>query len=271
MTDYDHIYSSGFYDFISQGATKSADIVANILTRQLTPAPKSVVDFGCGRGIWTNALSEAFSAQDVTGLDGAYVDTNALAIPPSRFTPCDLSKPIDLGRQFDLAISLEVAEHLPRASAADFIASIVTHSDLVLFSAAVPGQGGEHHVNEQPLKYWRNKFEQHGYVALDPVRPLLVDCTAVEPWYRYNILLYASPAAFERLPEHVRSTRIAPEKRIHNFSSMNWRLRCAMMQTLPHSAVDQIVDAKRFATRLIRGHTAKGEETSRANARPDQS
>ncbi len=256
MTDYDHIYPSKFYEYISYGASRSADTVVKILAGLLTPAPTSAADFGCGGGIWTKALSEVLGVQDIVGLDGAYVDTNALAIPRSCFRACDLSKPFDLGRKFDLAISLEVAEHLPRASAADFVASIAAHSDLVLFSAAVPGQGGEHHVNEQPLEFWREAFALHGYAALDPVRPLLLGRAEVEPWYRYNILLYARPAAFDRLPAVVQSTRIAPGESIHNYSPIIWRLRCAILQHLPQSIIDRIANAKHFATRLIRRHPA---------------
>ena len=120
-----------------------------------------MVDFGCAEGVWLSAWRDA-GVQDVLGLDGDYVDRRRLLIPQERFHAVDLSQPIDLGRRFDLAQSLEVAEHLPAAAARHFVATITRHSSLALFSAAPPGQGGAHHVNEQPYGYWRDLFAEIG-------------------------------------------------------------------------------------------------------------
>ena len=99
----------------------------------------------------------------------------------------------NLERQFDLAQSLEVAEHLPQARAATFVSDLVAHAPVVLFSAASPGQGGENHINEQPAEYWRKLFRQHDYFAIDCLRPLLARMPNIPVWYRYNIcLLYTS-------------------------------------------------------------------------------
>ena len=89
----------------------------------------------------------------MTGLDGPFVNRNELLIPNERFSVAELTGPISLGRQFDLVQSLEVAEHLPKTSAERFVQTLVTHGTRVLFSAAIPGQGGENHINEQPLEY----------------------------------------------------------------------------------------------------------------------
>jgi|GEM_PF-6213618 len=71
---------------------------------------------------------------------------------------------------------------------------------IFLFSAAIPGQGGESHINEQPLTFWRSEFARHDYVALDVIRPKLVGQTDVAPWYRYNCILYVAKDKLAQLP-----------------------------------------------------------------------
>jgi hypothetical protein len=99
-------------------------------------------------------------------------------------------KPFSLSERFDLAISLEVAEHLPRRSASGFVRSLCQLAPIVLFSAAVPGQGGEHHVNEQWPEYWRQAFANHHFVMFDPFRPLLWHDERVAFYYRQNLFLF---------------------------------------------------------------------------------
>jgi len=101
-----------------------------------------------------------------------------------------LRVPIDLGRHFDLVVSLEVAEHIPHASADTFVDSLVRHGDIVLFSAAIPGQGGTFHVNEQWPEYWGKRFKARGYVGIDCVRPLVWEDPSVDYWYAQNVFLF---------------------------------------------------------------------------------
>src|SRR5579863_7400317 len=106
-----HRYQDEFYDYIEVGARRSAARVVNLLYQELRP--KSILDLGCGRGIW---LAEWLSAgiKECIGVDGDYVDTNHLRVPRQCFAACDLSEKIDLGRKFDLVQSLEVAEHIDK-------------------------------------------------------------------------------------------------------------------------------------------------------------
>src|SRR5256885_15969550 len=113
-----------------------------------------------------------------------------MLIDAANLRAADLANPIDLGRRFDLVQSLEVAEHLPAVKAESFVDTLIAHGSLVLFSAALPGQGGENHVNEQPLDYWRDIFRSRGYLPVDYLRPLITGDPAIQSWYRYNILLY---------------------------------------------------------------------------------
>lgn len=249
-------YDAAFFQYVNSGAVRSAERTLPLLTRELSIG--SVLDVGCGQGAWLSVWRK-LGAQ-VVGIDGEYVDTRRLLIPAGCFLPRDLQEEFALGRRFDVVQSLEVAEHLPAAHAARFVASLVRHGDLILFSAASKGQGGDHHINEQDYDYWRELFAQHGYVAIDYVRPLLRDDRAVEPWYRYNTLLYASQERFESLPEPVRRQRVPGSERIRDVSPALYRMRKALTMLLPVSVVTGIAKLKE---RLVA--TARDKAASRAS------
>jgi hypothetical protein len=158
---------------------------------QLVPA-ESVVDVGCGIGTWVSEFVAA-GVRTVEGMDGAYVDRTMLRFPEAHFRPVDLAEPLTCARQYDLAVCLEVAEHLPESRADGLVKDLVHLSPAVLFSAAVPGQGGTEHINEQHLSYWAEKFGEHGYLALDAVRPRILGDPRVEWWYQQNIVLFVAP------------------------------------------------------------------------------
>jgi SAM-dependent methyltransferase len=186
------IYDSHFYDQIGARSRRSADVVLPEILR-LVPAT-SVVDIGCGTGAWL-AAAQGLGASDILGLDGDYVPREQLLIPADAFRPHDLTMPVTLPRRYDLAMSLEVGEHLPAASAQTLVASLVAAAPVVLFSAAIPGQGGEGHVNEQWPGYWSALFAAHGWFAWDVLRPRLWMRDDVDWWYRQNALLFVSPEA----------------------------------------------------------------------------
>ena len=150
--------------------------------------PSSILDVGCGLGNWIQ-VAKQMGITDVIGVDGSYVDRSLLKINEQEFVEKDLTQAFQLNRRFDLAISLEVAEHLPESSAASFIKSITAHADVVLFSAALPGQGGQNHINEQWPEYWQQHFEHNGFVMLDCIRPKIWNNNKIERWYRQNIFL----------------------------------------------------------------------------------
>ena len=166
----EHEYSGDFYAYIDAGSRRSARAVAGLLLPEIKIG--SLLDVGAGHGAWA-AEWLAAGVGDALAVDGDYVRADQLAVPAKYFRAHDLAMPLDLGRRFDLVQSLEVAEHLPRARADLFVDNLVAHGDLILFSAAVPHQGGEHHVNEQPPQYWREKFAARGYQPFDFLRPRL--------------------------------------------------------------------------------------------------
>ncbi len=223
-------YSPGFYDYIEQGARRAADRLLPIINSSLAPA--GVLDVGCGRGIWLDAWIR-LGVPDVLGLDGAYVDPARLAIPAASFRSLDVSEPFELRRRWSLAQCLEVGEHIPPARSAMLVQNLTHHADHILFSAAEPGQGGHNHINEQPLEFWRQLFRQHGYDAYDVVRPVLHDDRMVEPWYRYNTLLYVRDSAAAALPDAATRTRLDPNRPIPRFAPWSWQIRRLLLRPLP--------------------------------------
>src|SRR5262249_36128871 len=150
---------------------------------------RSIVDVGCALGTWLSVFKEC-GVQDVLGIDGAHVDLNMLEIPKEQFLAFDLGKPFAIGRQFDLVVSFEVAEHLPPECAEIFVDSLTRLGPVILFSAAAPFQGGENHVNEQWPDYWVKYFQSKGYEAIDCLRKKIWQNSKVEWWYAQNTLMF---------------------------------------------------------------------------------
>jgi hypothetical protein len=102
----------------------------------------------------------------------------------------DLSAPTMLTSKFDLVQSLEVAEHLPERSADNFISFLCSLGPVVLFSAAIPFQGGTNHINEQWPEYWARLFLKHGFLPFDAIRDQVWDDPIVTFYYAQNALLF---------------------------------------------------------------------------------
>lgn len=180
-------YSSSFFDGIVPESLSSAKVVVPLVIDLVGPA--SVVDIGCATGAWLSVFRE-HKINHTIGIDGEYVDRSRLLIPLDCFMSMDLAKPFSLSDRFDLAMSLEVAEHLPTESASGFVRALCQLAPIVLFSAAIPGQGGEQHVNEQWPEYWRQLFAGQNFRMFDPFRPALMHDGRVASWYRQNIFLF---------------------------------------------------------------------------------
>jgi hypothetical protein len=126
-------------------------------------------------------------------VDGDWALKAKLEIPREKFLVHDLTAPLKLNRKFDLAICLEVAEHLPAAQARAFVKTLCDAADRILFSAAIPGQGGRHHVNEQWPAYWAELFAEFGFECYDVLRPRIWDDPRVLWYYAQNCLIFARP------------------------------------------------------------------------------
>jgi len=231
-----HEYTEEFFEYIERGSTASARRFSAYITPLLEVG--SILDVGCGRGAWLREWRHA-GVKVVHGADGPYVRRESLLIPAEDFTAVDLSHKFDLGRRYDMVSSLEVAEHLPRSTSEVFVSSLVAHSDLILFSAATRGQGGENHINERPLWYWQGVFAEHGYVAFDAIRPHFQDDALVEPWYRFNSILYASPGRIPALPASVLATRVQGT-RIREIGDLRWHVRRSLLRFLSTKTVTML-------------------------------
>ena len=149
---------------------------------------KSVVDVGCGLGTWLFVF-KSHGVQEILGIDGTHLDTEIIVIDHKELLLTDLEQPFGDLRKFDLALSLEVAEHLSDASSDLFVESLTKLSDIIIFSAAIPNQGGQNHINEQWIGYWQSKFAKHHFIFTDEIRPLFWNNEKIEWWYKQNMVI----------------------------------------------------------------------------------
>lgn len=181
------IYGEEFFsrNSSSQSAKEVLPMVLDLIK------PQSICDVGCGTGTWLKA------AQEITGINGSEivgfdfeVPNKYLLIEVAQYHNVDLSQPMRYERMFDLCISLEVAEHLPESSADIFVETLTSLAPVILFSAAIPGQFGDNHVNEQWPSYWEERFKKLGFYGFDVLRQKFWNNDNVTWWYRQNMVLF---------------------------------------------------------------------------------
>jgi len=200
-------YHQEFYRTNAEISSASARSILAVLLR-IYPA-QSVLDVGCGIGTWGRAGLE-LGLKTYRGVDGDYVDRKQLLVDPAHFSAGDLCQPLVLGQKFDLALCMEVAEHLPAATATTLVRSLCAHAPVVLFSAAIPRQGGVDHVNEQWQSYWAGLFAEQGYEVYDCIRPRVWNRPEVAEYYKQNALVYVdrqNAALGERFHRDATETR----------------------------------------------------------------
>lgn len=157
--DIERYYDKPFFD-LQACHQKDYDRMAEWLLKNL--AFETVIDIGCGNGLMLLPLLRV--GKTVWGVDASL---SALSTADPLVLPyigmADLRQPVELPPS-DLAICIEVGEHLEKEHADTLIQSVVTAAKTwVFFSAATPGQGGMAHFNEQPHEYWIEKFKAQGF------------------------------------------------------------------------------------------------------------
>ncbi|MES2442553.1 MAG: class I SAM-dependent methyltransferase [Pseudomonadota bacterium] len=183
-------YIHDSYGTYRSGSERSAAIVAGLLAPLL--GPSSVLDVGCGTGGWLEAFRKA-GVGTVHGVDGPWSPAGG-NLQAGEFTRFDFEtaegEPSLPQPRYDLVISMEFVEHVAAARADKLARFLASKGDVLLVSAAIPLQGGQHHVNERWPEYWGRKFEALGFAPFDAIRLALWDETGVESWYRQNMILY---------------------------------------------------------------------------------
>ena len=193
-----NVYDTTFFDEQRSGSAQSASVIVPLVLKLFQV--RSVIDVGCGVGPWLRAFSDR-GVTDITGLDGDYVDRAKLEIPAEMFHATDLKTDFPIARRYDLACSLEVAEHLPANAGPGFIAKLCKAAPVVLFSAAIPSQGGTDHINEMWQDAWRQRFAHHGYCPVDAIRWQVWGRAEVEWWYQQNMVVYVDALTLAGHPD----------------------------------------------------------------------
>ncbi len=190
-------YNRRFYLDEQKGSLESARQIIPYVLRYIEPG--CVVDVGCGIGTWLSVF-KSFGIREILGVDGDHVERDLLLIEEAEFVPHDLSRAFHSEKKFDLAVSLEVAEHLPATSAGTLVDTLTRLAPVVLFSAAIPAQGGLNHVNEQWPAYWTTLFAERGFIAIDCLRGEIWNLEGIKPHYAQNILFFVQESRVRDFP-----------------------------------------------------------------------
>lgn len=215
-------YSSSFYSTYAGNSLSSAREVLRVVQEIVNPG--SVVDVGCGIGTWLKAWTE-LGVEQTLGIDGSYVRREDLLIPAERFRAMDLSAALTFEGRFDLVQSLEVAEHLPETRAEDFVAFLCSLGEVVLFSAAIPFQGGTNHLNEQWPEYWAELFARRGFVTVDVLRDRVWNNPEVSYYYAQNAFLFVRPECLGGLRLPVEGSPVLSPKPLSRVHPSKWMER----------------------------------------------
>lgn len=236
-------YDEAFYRYINRGSLDSAAVVVPLLLHRIGMELDTVLDVGCGAGAWLQVW-KAHGAS-IKGLDGDYLNPASLLIDEQEFQPLNVAEAFQLDRRYELAQCLEVAEHIEPAASAQLVSNLCGHADLVLFSAAPPGQGGENHQNEQPYAYWRTLFQEQGFQLYDPIRGELADNKTVMPWYRYNTFLFVKADRQSEIHARLAAYQVNPLEEPADIAPLSYRLRRRLLALLPVSVISAMAVVKK--------------------------
>ena len=204
-------YNNKFFESRVGLAYYSAITILNIVKKNISNFD-SVVDIGTGTGTWLKA-AEKIGARKIKGYDGYLQDTTLLEISPTCFELHDLEKPIINASKFDLALCLEVGEHIKNECSETLVSSISNCSDNVIFSAAIPGQLGVGHINEQWPDFWISLFAANGFNCIDIIRPKIWANIKIPFWYKQNCLFFTKDESLTKnnLPSFESFNLVHPE------------------------------------------------------------
>jgi hypothetical protein len=182
------IYDSSFYTGMKDDHYHSAVKFFKHLFQHYRP--DSLVDFGAGTGAWIKAARD-LGVKTILGIEGEWVKNSASHIVPGLpYHYQNMEDPVCLERHFDMAMSLDVAEHLTQSRADTFLDDMCTAADFIMFGAAMSLQLGANHINEQNQTYWIEKFRARGYICRDFFRAPLWFHNDIQANYLQNTFVF---------------------------------------------------------------------------------
>ncbi|MEZ9898250.1 methyltransferase domain-containing protein [Vibrio breoganii] len=247
MKDVEHAYNDDFFRYINKGSELAAEAIIPIIKKHFVV--DSVLDVGCGSGTWLKVWKE-HNIEDVYGIDGNSLKDKEILVPRKNLLSMNLCSSFNLDRRFTVTQCLEVAEHIPQKYSLLLVESICKHSDIVIFSAAPPGQGGENHVNEQCYDYWRNIFKMNGFDAYDIIRPKISGLKSIPPWYKYNLLIYIRDTS--NYASLLDAYRQPYNKKISDISPWRYKTRKRLISLLPVEIATLVAKVKKRLTLIFR-------------------
>ena len=135
--------------------------------------------------------------EDVIGYEGDWMREAETLLQKEKYIYFDFTQEIKASRVYDLCLCLEVAEHLDYSSARILVSTLTSLSHQVVFSAAIPQQGGNHHVNEQWPEFWAQLFAEKGYILEWDPRLSIWNNSNIASCYRQNLLVFEKSASRE--------------------------------------------------------------------------
>ena len=190
---HDAIYSRDYYERHVESTTRlSAEIIVPSIVRRFKPS--SVLDVGCGTGLMLAKFKDLGISRHL-GLEYSEAGLDYCRMRGINVRKFDLeSEDSVCNERFDLTISMEVAEHLPERAADAYVHLLANSANVVVMTAAVPGQGGTDHVNEQPKSYWIEKFRCNRFSQDNITEERLAiewrESGKVSNWYHENLLIF---------------------------------------------------------------------------------
>ena len=184
-------YSTDFYQSVTSRAVIASEVALGTILKNFVA--QSVIDIGAGDGVWTSTALSIGNPTRLTVVDLPGSTFKLLQKVDKSIKKITLNFENDMlknGEPYDLGICVEVIEHISTGRALLLLDWISVNCCTVMFSGAIPGQGGTHHINEQNQSYWLNVMMARGFIPIDNIRPQLYRNGKIPQYYRNNIFFF---------------------------------------------------------------------------------
>lgn len=189
LLSHDTIYGEQYYEHMDrESAINDSEQFANAVLSEYSPA--SIIELGCGTGRLLYPYQE--EELEVRGVELSSIAQKVSRLSSNHFEEYDLTDPYYPEREYDIVLCIEVLEHLPESAADTIVDSICRSAPVAIITAATPGQGGTHHVNEKPHNYWINKFENRNMRHMPEKAEIIKSRLDLNElvWIKENLLVF---------------------------------------------------------------------------------